>query len=121
MLPKPIIKSNIVDQGDTQPVELEAVPAPDPTPPRSNSACGDGDARRAKYQGKTHGMEATETLTPTTASTPSEPCEEQRLLELAEAELNQSKVLGRQKSSMEFSKPPIKAKFPSDECIRILI
>lgn len=97
VLPKPIIKSTLVDQLETQPIECTALPTPEPTPPRSNSV-EDINARRDQYQGKTNGMEATLALTPaTTASTPSEPSEEDRILQKVDAELNESKVLGHQK------------------------
>lgn len=93
MVPPPIIKSNIIDQVDTQPVAVEELPTPEAEPiPNRPESFDDSDTRRLKYQGKD--VMETEIPTPsTTVPSASEPEGEKHLLEQVEAELKESQVL----------------------------
>lgn len=92
-MPPPIIKSNIIDQVDTQPVAVEELPTPEAEPiPNRPESFDDSDTRRLKYQGKD--VMETEIPTPsTTVPSASEPEGEKHLLEQVEAELKESQVL----------------------------
>lgn len=88
-----------IDEADTLPFDIEMVSPPQPTPFKPQSF-DESDTRRRKFQGIPKDDVKTRALTPTTtASTPSERCLDERLLEVAEAEsgnkvlVNQSKQL----------------------------
>ena len=90
-MPKPIIKSTLIDQVDTQPLAVQELPTPEPTPTRGKSF-DDSETRRLKYQGGD--LKETEILTPTTTvPTASEPEDEKFLLQKIDAELKDAQVL----------------------------
>ena len=79
------------DALETQPVDVTTLPDPQPTPTKAHSFEEDSDTRRKKFQGKTSLSELPYNQTPATIAT--SPDEVQQLLELADAELVNAKVL----------------------------
>ena len=91
-----------VDNVDTQPVDLDAISPPEPTPAKPQSF-DDSYTRRCKFQGVPKNMMKTKPVTPsTTASTHSERDLDQKLLDVAEGELD-NQVLVRKTINSSFN------------------
>ena len=90
-----------IDHVDTQPIDLDTISPPEPTPVKPQSF-DDSYTRRCKFQGIPKNM-MTKPMTPsTTASTQSERDLDQKLLDVAEGELDKE-VLVRKTIKCSFN------------------
>lgn len=92
-----------IDNVDTQPIDLDDISPPEPTPVKPQSF-DDSYTRRCKFQGVPKDMmKTTKPMTPsTTASTHSERDLDQKLLDVAEGELD-NQVLVRKTIKSSFN------------------